>query len=68
MTLTESAGAAAVGMINSVGNLGGFAGPYAMGWLRDHTSSFAAGIGTLSAGAMISALLALSLKQRTIKG
>lgn len=65
MTLTESAGAAAVGMINSVGNLGGFAGPYAMGFLRDHTSSFAAGIGTLSAGAGIAALLAFTLHRRS---
>jgi MFS transporter, ACS family, tartrate transporter len=32
-TLGESSAAAAVGLINSVGNLGGFAGPFLVGWL-----------------------------------
>jgi nitrate/nitrite transporter NarK len=31
--LGESSAAAAVGLINSVGNLGGFVGPSAVGWL-----------------------------------
>jgi ACS family tartrate transporter-like MFS transporter len=42
--LGGSAAAAAVGLINSVGNLGGFAGPYAMGYLNLHTHSTAAGL------------------------
>ncbi len=66
MTLSETAGAAAIGMINSIGNLGGFAGPFAMGYLRDHTPSFAAGIGALSVAAFISAGMALSLRRHTI--
>ena len=33
--LTASAAAASIGLINSVGNLGGFAGPYVIGYLRN---------------------------------
>ncbi len=35
LTLTDSAAAASIGLINSVGNLGGFIGPYLFGWLRE---------------------------------
>ncbi len=62
LTLTETAGAAAVGMINSVGNLGGFMGPYVMGYLRDHTRSFAAGIGALSFAAFLASVLTLTVR------
>ncbi|MEP6670856.1 MAG: MFS transporter [Chthoniobacter sp.] len=37
--LSGSAAAAGVAWINSVGNLGGFVSPYAVGWIRDHTSN-----------------------------
>jgi ACS family tartrate transporter-like MFS transporter len=66
MTLSETAGAAAIGMINSVGNLGGFAGPSLMGFLRDHTPSFAAGIGTLSAAAFTAAALTMTIRYHRI--
>ncbi len=66
MTLSESAGAAAIGMINSVGNLGGFAGPSLMGFLRDHTPSFAAGIGTLSAAAFMAAVLTMTVRYHRV--
>ncbi|MCC7125789.1 MAG: MFS transporter [Acidobacteria bacterium] len=36
--------AAGIALINSVGNIGGFAGPYALGALRDATNSFSAGL------------------------
>jgi len=42
--LSESAAAAGIGMINSVGNLGGFVGPMIMGSLVTRTQSFAAGM------------------------
>src|SRR5437868_4856801 len=38
--LSESAAAASIGLINSVGNLGGFAGPFAIGYLANRTHSF----------------------------
>lgn len=37
--LSGSAAAAGLAWINSVGNLGGFASPYAIGWIRDHSSN-----------------------------
>ena len=32
--LTGSAAAGGIALINSIGNLGGFVGPYAIGWIR----------------------------------
>jgi MFS transporter, ACS family, tartrate transporter len=42
--LSESAAAASIGLINSVGNLGGFAGPMVVGYLANRTHSFSAGL------------------------
>jgi MFS transporter, ACS family, tartrate transporter len=42
--LTTTAAAGAIAMINSIGNLGGFIGPYAMGFIHDATGSFTGGI------------------------
>jgi D-galactonate transporter len=42
--LSESAAAASIGLINSVGNLGGFFGPMMMGYLVNRTHSFTAGL------------------------
>src|SRR5258707_13168819 len=42
--LSESAAAASIGLINSVGNLGGFLGPLIMGYLVSRTRSFTAGL------------------------
>lgn len=60
--LTASAAAAAVGLINSFGNLGGFAGPYVVGYLNREMGSFYAGIIYLSCSALASACLILSVK------
>jgi MFS transporter, ACS family, tartrate transporter len=38
MILSESAAAAMFGLINSIGQLGGFAGPYVIGFLKDRTT------------------------------
>jgi MFS transporter, ACS family, tartrate transporter len=42
MMLSEAAAAATFGLINSIGQLGGFAGNYAIGFLNDRTHSLAA--------------------------
>jgi hypothetical protein len=31
-------------MINAVGNLGGYVGPFIVGWIKDSTGSFQAGL------------------------
>ena len=60
--LTESAAAVAVGLINSVGNLGGFVGSYAVGYLTEATGSFYAGVIYLSCSALASACLILCVR------
>jgi MFS transporter, ACS family, tartrate transporter len=60
--LSESAAAAGIGMINSVGNLGGFVGPMIMGYLVTRTRSFAAGMLYLVGSLILSSLLMLLVK------
>jgi ACS family tartrate transporter-like MFS transporter len=62
--LTGTAAAATVGLVNSVGNLGGFAGPFVVGYLGKVTGSLFAGVLYLSLSAMAAAALVLSLKAR----
>ncbi len=60
--LTESAAAAAIGLINSVGNLGGFVGPSIIGYLNHKTNSFYGGIIYLSCSALAAAILILLVR------
>jgi nitrate/nitrite transporter NarK len=57
-TLAGTGAAAGIALINSVGNLGGFLGPYLVGWVRERTNSFTYGLVFLAlfpiAGAIIS--------------
>ncbi len=61
--LTGTAAAAAIALINSIGNLGGFFGPYIIGLVRTHTGSFKDGLlvigGTLAVGGAIALLVRL---------
>jgi ACS family tartrate transporter-like MFS transporter len=59
--LTESAAAASIGLINAVGNLGGFAGPMVMGYLAHRTHSFSAGLLYLVASLFVSGVLMLAV-------
>ena len=59
--LSESAAAASIGLINSVGNLGGFAGPMVMGYLVNKTHSFSAGLLYLVASLIASGLFMLAV-------
>jgi len=60
--LTGTVAAASIGLINSVGNLGGFAGPYIVGYLNRTAHSFSAGVIYLSLSAVVAAALVLSLR------
>jgi sugar phosphate permease len=51
----------AVGLVNAFGNLGGFAGPYIAGWLKQEYQSLATAFGTLGTGLLIGAALAFVL-------
>lgn len=61
--LAGTANAAAIGLINSIGNLGSFAGPYAMGWLKEHSTGYAAGVWMLAASSVMTALLVLAVSR-----
>jgi ACS family tartrate transporter-like MFS transporter len=47
--LSGTAAAAGIALINSIGNLGGFAGPYLVGLMKDATGSTDAGLLVLAA-------------------
>jgi MFS transporter, ACS family, tartrate transporter len=68
-TLTRSAAAASVGAINGVGNIAGFAGPYAFGYLYTRTHSFSLGLALMMAAAMAGGLLILRIpsQRRDVK-
>jgi ACS family tartrate transporter-like MFS transporter len=55
--LTASAAAGSVGMINSVGNLGGFLGPYVMGFVKSKLGSYEYGLLFLALTSTLSAAL-----------
>jgi len=59
--LTGTAAAGSIGLINSVGNLGGFLGPTVLGRIKTETGSFDDGIYFLSALMMVSAVIILRL-------
>lgn len=59
--LTSSAAAASIGMINSVGNLGGQLGPYVLGKVEKVTGSFVGGLYFLAASMMVCATIVLLL-------
>jgi D-galactonate transporter len=60
--LTGTAAAASIGLINSIGNLGGWAGPWLIGYLSKVTGSFVSGALCLALSAMIAAALVLSVR------
>ncbi len=62
--LGESAAAASIGLINSVGNLGGFVGPLTMGYLATRTHSFTAGLLYLVASLFLAGVLMLAVGAR----
>ena len=60
--LTGVAAAGGLAFINTIGTLGGFAGPYLMGELRQLTGSFESGLLAMAAIMVVATLLAASLK------
>ena len=57
--LSGTAAAGGIAMVNSIGNLGGFLGPYIVGWIKDSTQSYASGLYFLAACAFTSGVIAL---------
>jgi ACS family tartrate transporter-like MFS transporter len=57
MFMTGTAAAASIAWINSIGNLGGFFGPWYVGWMRDVTGSYAGGLYGLALFGLISSFI-----------
>ena len=62
--LGGAAAAGAIALINAVGNLGGFVGPYVVGALRDSTGGFASGLLVAAAGVLMTGILTMLLSRR----
>ena len=66
--LTGVAAAGGIAFINSVGNLGGFVGPFAVGYLKDHVGGFQAGLiflgSCLLLGSIVAMIVGRSVTQR----
>lgn len=61
--LSGTAAAGGVALINSIGNVGGFVGPYVIGYVKETTQSFTSGLLALAATLLVAALLAWSAKE-----
>jgi len=62
--LGGTAAAASIGAINCVGNLGGFVGPYVLGFLSNHSGgSYSSGVFFLSGAAFLGAILVLFVRR-----
>jgi D-galactonate transporter len=59
--LSGAAAAGGIALINSIGNLAGFAGPYAMGRIKDITGSYTVGLLSLSAAGLVAMIIVLCL-------
>jgi nitrate/nitrite transporter NarK len=62
--LTGYAAASGIALINSIGNLGGFVGPYAIGLLMDMTGSMSAGLTFVGTSMLVSAMLLMLLPKK----
>lgn len=62
--LTGTAAAAGIALINSIGNLGGFAGPFVVGWIKDATGNFIYGLIFLGVNVVIGSLLAYYISHK----
>jgi nitrate/nitrite transporter NarK len=49
--------AGGIAFINSIGNLGGFVGPYAIGWIKDATGETTLGLVVLAAGPIMAGVV-----------
>jgi predicted MFS family arabinose efflux permease len=62
--LSETAAAGAVGLINSIGNIGGWVGPFLIGIVKTYTGSYTIAYLCLAMSLVVSGLLILTLPKR----
>ena len=58
--------AAGIALINSLGNLGGWAAPTAFGWIKQATGSVQGGLYGLAGTSLLTAFLVYSLRPRPL--
>ena len=59
--LSGAAAAGGIALINSIGNLAGFAGPYVVGLLKDATGTYTPGLLSLAAAGLAAIVIVLAL-------
>ena len=62
--LGGTAAAGGVALINSIGNVGGFVGPYIIGYIKQTTQSFTSGMLVLAGTLLIASFLALRVNEK----
>ena len=60
--LRGTAAAGGIALVNSIGNMGGFVGPFVVGWVRDATGGFSSGLLLLAAVLVFGAIVILRIK------
>ena len=60
--LSGASAAVGVALINSIGNLAGFVGPYLVGWIKTETGGFSWALLTLAVGPLATAVIVLRLR------
>jgi ACS family tartrate transporter-like MFS transporter len=59
--LSGARAAVGIGVINSIGNLGGFVGPYLIGWIKGEWGSYAGGLDAVGGATILCGLLMLAI-------
>jgi ACS family tartrate transporter-like MFS transporter len=63
LMLSASAAVGGIAFINALGNLGGFVGPYLVGWTQSVTGDYSSGLYVLAAFAAVSAVLGVIMSR-----
>jgi MFS transporter, ACS family, tartrate transporter len=64
--LSGTAAAGGIALVNSIGNLGGFVGPYLVGWIKQSSGGYEGGLYFLAGCALASAVIAyFTIKPRS---
>jgi ACS family tartrate transporter-like MFS transporter len=66
--LRGAAAASGIALINALGNLGGFAGPFVIGWIRQTSGSFSWGLLAVGAGVLLTGALTLLIGHNRAHG
>lgn len=66
LSLSEAHAAVGIALINSFGNLGGFFGPYVVGWLKDFTHTTTAGMYFEAAFCLLATITILIIPKKLV--